>query len=88
MSASKIPCLWYLLLVFSLIPLAAGEVRDRDRRSDDDNPLEVVVSTLSEKVERLTSQLTAQDTYNREQITSLQSRVGKLVYRDLNWTDE
>ena len=61
------------IVVLSISHLTTAEMRGRGRRSDDSDPLEVMVRALSQKVDQLTAQNTVRDT----QLTELKNRLGK-----------
>lgn len=80
-----------LLLVFSFAVLLVGHVTAelpvaRDKRSDDLDPMETVVSGLSQQVSQLTAQLQALDNKCSQQIAdvktqllnNIEPRVGKI----------
>ena len=75
-----------MIATLGLLSLASGEVRGggggggRGRRSDDLDPLEAVVSGLSQKLDQLTQQLAALDAYSKSEIGQLKTRVGKYQY--------
>lgn len=55
-----------LLYGFLLGHVTTSPVLKRDRRSDDSNPLEAVISSLSARVDQLTAQMQAQDAVQRD----------------------
>lgn len=76
----NLPIICCLLLLLGHVNTSAAG--DRGRRSDDSDPLEAVVSALSQKVEQLTAQLTALDARLVSQdteITSLQANLSRLT---------